>query len=143
MGPNLNLNKAMRYRVYKSSIDTYRVWDAQTGQFVTDSAQFLVLKNARPMVDIKRYEHAKTLGFANSGDPLDYFAWLECDGFEIKREPQVFQRISNVLFYNPFKHHLFRDKSTGIVFGKFSRFDHVLIEGNQLRYTNVSKAWIR
>ena len=27
----------MRYRVYKSSINTYRVWDARTGEFVTDS----------------------------------------------------------------------------------------------------------
>lgn len=133
----------MRYRVYKSGIDTYRVWDAQTGQFVTDSAQFLVLKNARPMVDVNRYEHAKSLQFANSGDPLDYFAWLECDSFEIKRGPQVFQRVSHVLFYNPFKHHLFRDRSTGQAFGRSHRFGHVLIEGNQLRYTNVSKAWSR
>lgn len=128
----------MSYRVYKSGIYTYRVWDASTGIFVVDEAKNLVLHNVTPRVDTERYRAAHKNRFQNSGDPLDYFAWLECEKFELKQEQEVFRRIQNVLFYNPFKHHLFRDKNTAQEFMRCHRFGHVLIEGNELRYTTVT-----
>ena len=115
------------------------MWDARTGEFVTDSAQFLVLKNARPMVHVGKYMEAKKSDFKNSGDPLDYFAWLECDSFELKREPEVFHRLTDVLCYNPFKHHLFRDRATGNTFLSAYRFPYIFIEGNQLRYIRAKR----
>ena len=124
----------MSYKIYKASIDTYRVMESSTGVLVANDVKNLVLTNVTARVDLMKYFDAQSKGFRNSGDPLDFFAWLECDSFEIKSEPNVFHRIPGVMFYNPFKSAYFRDRNTGKNLHRGQVFPFVLIEGNSLRY---------
>lgn len=123
-----------QFIVFKSSLDTYRILNRFTGQFITEDAKNIVLKNAKPIVNLRKYEDAKLNNFDNSGDKKDFFAYLLCESFEIKQEPNVFQRIKNRLYFNPFKSKWFRDKNTNEVFRPYHTFKFVFIEGNELRY---------
>lgn len=123
-----------QFIVYKSSINTYRILNRKTGQFLSENAENIVLKNAKPLVNLRKYEDAKANGFQNSGDKKDFFAYLLCESFEVKKEPNVFQGIQNRLFYNPFKSKWFRDKNTNHVFRPYHTFKFIFIQGNELRY---------
>lgn len=99
----------MRYHIYKSSIDTYRVWDTLAQEFVFEGVSNLFIQSAKFCVDSEKYDLAKKQRFLNSGDPLDYFAWI---GTNCK--PVVYQLLPNGLGlvhqikFNPFKSKFFR-----------------------------------
>lgn len=116
----------MRYKIWKAGIEEYRILDTQTNT-KTVYRGFTTVGGCKLMVDEDKYNLAKANNFENSGDEDDYFAWIECN----KLTPYTLLHYSKVMFYNPFKHAYFRDKSTLEVLHFV--YD-ITAEGNYLTY---------
>lgn len=96
----------MKYIIWKASITEYRVLNTITGKMqILD--RFTAV-NCTLNVNVFKYERAKENNFANSGDPNDYFAWIEAS--EVL--PFNNEVAKNNVFYNPFKASTFRDRAT-------------------------------
>lgn len=104
----------MRYRIYKADINHYRVLAVPTGSQtgVLDPKVYRYLTIVDPVfkVDHKGYVKAKEKGFPNSGDPMDYFAWIECSEWH----NGVIFRATHQVKFNPFKADFFYFAKTGV-----------------------------
>lgn len=96
-----------RYKIWKASIDTYRVLDTMTGQ--TRTTENLVAVGCDLLVSCKAYLQAKANNFANSGRADDYFAWIAADKVVDNKERVLYPKR---VFYNPFKSRFFRNRET-------------------------------
>lgn len=96
-----------RFKIWKASIDSYRVLDTVTGN--VDVVSNLTLKDVVFRVDTKKYLQSSKDGFKDSGDPNDYFAWMEADSLVVNKEAVLYP---NKVYYNPFKAMCFRDRVT-------------------------------
>jgi hypothetical protein len=95
----------MRFKIWKASITEYRIQDTVTGEIK-------VLENFTAVgcelkVNLNLYNQAEQNCFANSGNPFDYFAWIEA----VTIAPAEKEPVKKV-FYNPFKSMFFRDRET-------------------------------
>lgn len=104
----INQQAMKRYSIWKASIDTYRVHDTRTG-LIKVVGEFAAVGCTFHVDDVARIE-AERNGYKNSGDPLDYFAWIEAD--------QVTANAARVLypakvFFNPFRVSRFVNRATG------------------------------
>jgi hypothetical protein len=96
----------MKYIIWKASITEYRVLNTVTGEMqILD--RFTAV-NCTFNVNVFKYERAKETSFANSGNPNDYFAWIECQAILPFNNEIAKQNV----FYNPFKASTFRDRVT-------------------------------
>lgn len=114
----------MNYRIWKASITEYRVQNLETKEVLILS-NFVAL-GCELKVNLKQYYDAKKQCFVNSGNPFDYFAWIEAK--EIK--PAEADK-ANKVFYNPFKSPFFRDRESNDII-TFS--NKITINGNTLSY---------
>lgn len=115
-----------RYKIWKASINAYRVLDTQTGEtFVLSN---LTLMGVVFKVDVKGYFKAANKKFADSGDPNDYFAWMEADSFSLNNQAVLYP---SRVFYNPFKSFWFKDRATS---QEISSASLVTTVGNILSY---------
>lgn len=115
----------MKYTIWKASIDEYRVQNNFTGEVKV--VQDFVATDCRFLVNLNQYESDKLNNFKNSGNPFDYFAWIETNDF---------QEVSNELkekkvYYNPFKCSQFRDRSTNEILKTASL---LIVQKNILSY---------
>lgn len=95
-----------KFRIYKASKHTYRVLHVETGVIVVDKCHSITAADPTFVVDQSGYLKAKEKGFVNSGDPLDYFAYIETNSVILGATFQAPTRIK----FNPFKAgHFFRD----------------------------------
>ncbi len=115
----------MSYKVWKASINEYRVQDMTTKEIVV--AEHLTLTNCRLKVSLRRFREAKANSFQNSGDPMDYFAWIECEKVKINKK----NLLPNKVFYNPFKNSFFRNRET---LRRITTAKKMIINGNTLSY---------
>lgn len=123
----------MNYKIWKASLDTYRVFNVKANRMLEVQPKYLILKNCTFKVDLEKAENSKLASFKNTGEIFDYFAWIACEEVEFKREPNVFERLSDSVLFNPFKDHTkFTCRTTGKEL-KTARF--VFIEGNKLKYS--------
>ena len=113
------------YKVWKASVDEYRVLNTLTGR-VEVLKNFTIL-GCSFKVDINLYNSALERNFANSGDDNDYFAWIECKRIIRNNKNKLVSKV----FYNPFKSSFFRDR-TSLEIKSFA--DKVEINGNTLSY---------
>lgn len=113
------------YRVWKASITEYRVQNMTTKEIVV--AENLTLTNCRFKVSLRRLREAKAKSFQNSGNPMDYFAWIECDAVKIAKR----NLLPNKVFYNPFRGCFFRNRET---LKRVSTAKKIIINGNTLSY---------
>ncbi len=121
------------YKIWKASINTYRVFNIRSNRMLKIQPKYLILKNCTFKVNLEAAENAKLAGFKNTCEIFDYFAWIECESFELGREPNIFERLTDSVLFNPFKDHTkFTCRTTGREL-KTARF--VFIEGNKLKYT--------
>lgn len=90
-----------RYKIYKASIHTYRVWDTVEEKFISPEGGYRYLSIDEPefKVDIDKFDKASLSNFANSGDPMDFFAWVETDSFSVGIDFVCATRVK----FNPFK----------------------------------------
>lgn len=95
-----------RYKIWKASITEYRVLDTWTGE-VTVMDTFTAV-NCTFRTDEIKYDEARNKNFVNSGDPNDYFAWIECTSILPFNNEVAEKRV----FYNPFKGNNFNDRET-------------------------------
>jgi len=116
----------MRYKIWKASIETYRVLDQKTG-LISICDTFYTL-NALFKVDMPGFLRAEVDNFKNSGKPNDYFAWIETNNIYVKKE--VVHHKNNV-YYNPFKHPYFRDRNTKKI---IHIVKSIIVTGNTLSY---------
>lgn len=117
-----------RYRIYKASIHTYRVLDLQTGNLIDGTYRFLTIDNPRFRVNHRKYQEAAKGGFKNSGDPLDYFAWIETDSFTVGASFMPSRQVK----FNPFKADKFMAVDSG---DEVREADVCVITGNNLFVT--------
>lgn len=113
-----------RFKVWKASITEYRIKDNLTNEVkVLDK---FTLVGCEFKVNLKQYHEAKQINFENSGNPFDFFAWIEAD--EIKQfEVEPIDKV----YYNPFKSPFFRDRESS----KVKQFaTKVVINQNVLSY---------
>ena len=99
-----------KYRIWKKSIQEYRVAD-QNGNIVYEGKNILA-KNPKFIVDGDGYLKAKKRNFANTDNPFDYFAYIECEDFTINPSAPVVGYNKNI-FFNPFKAPFFQERRTG------------------------------
>lgn len=116
----------MKYIIWKSSINEYRVKNTLTGK--VSILENFSLQNCKFKVDINKYNEAESVCFKNSGKPDDYFAWIEAEQIIVKLDSPR----NNIVFYNPFKSSNFTDRNTGEIVNEAS---YVVIKGNKLTYT--------
>lgn len=112
------------YKIWKASVNEYRVQNTITNE-VKVLSNFVAL-NCEFKVNLKQYHEAKKVSFADSGNPFDYFAWIEAEsisGAEVETE--------NKVFYNPFKSPFFKDRQSGKVKHVASK---IIINQNLLSY---------
>lgn len=121
------------FEVFKANLTEYRVKDLKTG-IITNVGENLILHNVYAKTDLAAYEIARKNNFKNSGIESDYFACLVCERYEIKQEPNLFHRIKDCIFFNPFKSAWFMDRETGARFRPYTKLKFVLIQGNTLKY---------
>lgn len=117
----------MAYRIWKASINEYRIEDTTTGKRIV--LEEFALVNCRFMVDEQSYVNAALHEFKNSGKEDDYFAWIEAENVLVKQYPEQ----NKVVFYNPFKDMYFRDRGTG---ENLYEAKLVVVKGNKLTYWN-------
>ncbi len=115
----------MSYKVWKASITEYRVQNTITKEIVI--AENLTLTNCRLKVSLKRFKQAKANSFQNSQDPMDYFAWIECEKVKVNKK----NLLPNKVFYNPFKSGFFRNRET---LKRVTTAKKMIINGNTLSY---------
>lgn len=121
----------MRYHVFKADKHHYRVYDTIGKKFVENSCRFLTVYNPLFLVDVKKMARASSSGFKNSGNPMDYFAYIETDIYKIGVNPRL--SLSNRVKFNPFRNPFFfrEDGFESPVFGS----PICTITGNEL-FTN-------
>lgn len=90
-----------RYRIYKASIHTYRVFDTIEEKIISpeEGYRYLSLEEPEFKVDPKKFAKASRSNFVNSNDPMDFFAWVETDSFSVGIDFVCATRIK----FNPFK----------------------------------------
>ena len=115
----------MSYTIWKASINQFRVQNNFTGEVKV--VENFIATDCKFLVNLNQYESDKLNEFKNSGNPFDYFAWIEANEFqEVLRDLK-----EKKVFYNPFKCSQFRDRSTNEVL----RVANLLIvQGNILSY---------
>lgn len=112
------------YIIWKASIEEYRVKNTLTNEIKVLKSFTLI--DCSFKVDINLYQKAKDNNFVNSGNPNDFFAWIEAKGIKEGGKP-----LKRNVFYNPFKSAYFKDRSTN------ERKDftkRININGNLLSY---------
>ena len=104
------------FHIYKASITEYRVLNVETGQFEHIDAKGLTIRNPRFVCESTGYFKAKRNEFKNSGDPLDYFAYIETDEMPLITEaldPELILKCNlQCVKFNPFKERYFFDTET-------------------------------
>jgi hypothetical protein len=98
------MDKNKRFRIYKADIDTYRVLDTLTDRLIPQVGRYITVNEPVFRVDDEKYQKASLTNFQNSGDPMDYFAWIECDSFSWG----VLYQAPYQIKFNPFKSNKFR-----------------------------------
>jgi len=116
----------MRYKIWKASINEYRVLDTKTNEVTVH--ENLLMIDCRFKVDQKAYERAKLKDFKDTGKDNDYFAWIEAEQVHVDRN---FVHYSKIVYYNPFKHAMFRDRGSKQV---LTKVQEVVTTGNLLSY---------
>lgn len=123
------------YHVYKASITEYRVLNTLTGEFEETAAKGLTIRNPRFVCDQTGFEKAETNAFQNSGDPLDYFAYIECDELPLitgNIDPELIIKCNfKQVKFNPFKFSYFFDNETLTPINEAAT---CMISGNFLAY---------
>lgn len=114
----------MSFRIWKASITEYRIKNMITNE-VKVLTNFTAV-GCELKVNLKQYYDAKKIGFVNSGNPFDFFAWIEAEAIL----PAEVDLVSKV-YYNPFKSPFFRDRESGKVKQKVNR---IVINQNTLSY---------
>lgn len=71
------------YHIYKSSIEYYRILNTETNEFIQESVKHLIIKEPQFKVNKERWLAATEVNFKNSGDPFDYFAYIESEHLPI------------------------------------------------------------
>jgi len=116
----------MRYKIWKATKSTYRVLDTKTG--LTSEVEKFFTSNAIFHVDIDRYIKSEAGEFEDTGQPDDYFAWIETNDIGVKDEVHLFPE---KVYYNPFLNPFFRNRKT-------NRIIHIarvlIVDGNTLSY---------
>lgn len=115
-----------RYKVWKAGINYYRILDTLTGE--TRVHDNIVMVGCKLMVNCKEYLKAKANNFVNSGNPFDYFAWIEADKVVDNKEVILYPRR---VFYNPFKSRFFRNRETNNI---IVAAEVITTKGNLLTY---------
>lgn len=115
-----------RYKVWKAGINSYRILDTSTGE--TKVADNIVMVGCKLMVNCKGYLKAKVNNFVNSGNPFDYFAWIEADKVVDNKEVVLYPK---QVFYNPFKSRFFRNRETNTI---IVAAEVITTKGNLLTY---------
>jgi hypothetical protein len=115
----------MSYKIWKASIEEYRIKDMATNE-VRVLKDFTLL-GCKFKVNLKLYNEAKKNNFENSGNPFDFFAWIEADEVLTIVEPLLNDKV----FYNPFKGAFFKDRESG---KQTSVVSKLVIKGNTLSY---------
>lgn len=99
---NTKKNKIMsKYKVWKKSINEVRIADRE-GNIVYEGPT-VELTNPTFRVNYDGYLEAKKRNFKDSGNPLDFFSWIECDDFTVNPKVPTFG-YRNRIRYNPFVH---------------------------------------
>ncbi len=114
----------MSFIIWKASITEYRIQNQDTKE--VQVLENFTAVNCKLRVNLKQYYDAKKLGFANSGNPFDFFAWIEAEAI---RPAEV--DLTAKVFYNPFKSPFFRDRESGKVKQKAIK---IVINQNTLSY---------
>lgn len=114
-----------RYKIWKKSIEEYNILDTKTNEITV--ARFFIAWCVTFQVDRYKYELAQALNFENSGEPHDYFAWMEADEVSVGQ----YIKYADQVWYNPFKHLYFRDRETHEV---VQQADSVVVYENLLTY---------
>lgn len=116
------------YHVYKKDIENYRVYDTMQDKIVHEGSQLFVY-NPRFIVNYDGYLEAEKNNFINSGDPDDYFAWIECDNLLTKvTQEQALSHRTNI-YFNPYKMFYFAKRHS---MEPIIRAPSVVIRGNFL-----------
>lgn len=118
----------MRYRIWKASIEEYRIQEVATGE--VRILKNFSLNGVKFCVDVNGFLKAKQREFKNTGDAFDYFAWMEAS--DVVEESGENAPLANTVFYNPFKHMFFRDRTTEKCLANAQK---VRVRGNFLTYT--------
>lgn len=123
------------FHIYKASITEYRILDTESGGFITTDAKGLTIKDPRFIVEAAGFLEAKKKSFKNSGDPFDYFAYIECEEIplitdDIDPELIIKYNFKQVKF-NPFKFDYFFDNET---LSPINEAATCVISGNFLAY---------
>lgn len=95
----------MVYKIWKHSITHYKVLNTMTNEVTILDKMYL--QNVKFVVNKTKYNEAKLKDFKNSGNPFDFFAHMETNTIL-----PYMNDLKNSVYYNPFKHHLFRDRKT-------------------------------
>ncbi len=114
----------MSFRIWKASITEYRIKNMITNE-VKVMENFTAV-GCELKVNLKQYYEAKKVGFVNSGNPFDYFAWIEA----VTVAPAEAE-LPNKVYYNPFKSPFFRDRESGKV---KQRTNKIVFNQNTLSY---------
>lgn len=115
-----------RYKIWKASIEEYRVLDTKTNKtkVMTEFAAF----RCTFKVDLNKYDEAKAKDFKNSGVEDDYFAHIEAENIV---ETPIIGYCDRPVWYNPFLHTHFRDRLTKDVVNSVGILE---VKGNTLKY---------
>lgn len=113
-----------RFKIWKASVTEYRIKDNFTNEVkVLDK---FTLVGCEFKVNLKQYHEAKQINFENSGNPFDFFAWIEADTYS-----KIEEELPKKVFYNPFRSPFFRDRESS----KVKQFaTKIVINGNTLSY---------
>ena len=115
----------MKYTIWKASINEYRVQNNFTGEVKV--VENFTAVNCEFRVNLNQYESDKLNGFKNSGNPFDYFAWIEAEYiFYVTKE-----LLEKKVFYNPFKCSHFRDRTTNEI---ITFANEIIVQANTLSY---------
>lgn len=127
------------YKIWKHDMDSYwveRLSRNGKGDYIANKLEKhsnLLLLNCRFIVDHRKYDAAKQVGFNNSGDPQDYFAWIEA--LNVIPNPGNKEWIfDNKLYFNPHKSLYFKDRDSDEI---LLQADFVSTVGNILYYNNA------